>query len=250
MKWNGGGNMGTNGNLTDAVADSIIQLVIKNDLSPGDRLPTEFALAEKLGVGRSTVREAVRRLVSRNILEVRQGAGTFVSRKMGVPEDPLGLTFLSRNPKLAMELSDIRLMLEPEMAAMAARNAGEEQLVRLMERCRAVEESISAGGDYSEADIAFHNYIAECSGNSVLRNLIHIIVSGVRLAIITTEDVYRGLTGQEHRRIAEAIRRRDGNGARYAMIHHLNTSREHFVQQLSEDWRAPEKETNSWDDVL
>ena len=98
--------------LVDTVSDQIIQLILEQDMQPGDKLPTEMELSHRLGVGRSTLREAVRRLAVRNVLEVHQGSGTFVSRKKGVPEDPLGLTFIGDGPKVALELSDIRLMLE------------------------------------------------------------------------------------------------------------------------------------------
>ena len=79
--------------LPQIAAEDIIDLIKSNRLEPGDRLQNEYELAKLLNVGRSTVREAIRILVSRNILEVRQGAGTFVSYKNGIPEDPLGLAF-------------------------------------------------------------------------------------------------------------------------------------------------------------
>lgn len=76
--------------LVDNITDQIIQLILDRNMQPGDRLPTEVELTQHLGVGRSTVREAVRRLASRNILEVRQGSGTFVSGKRVSPRTPLG----------------------------------------------------------------------------------------------------------------------------------------------------------------
>lgn len=81
-------------------------------------------------MGRSTLREAIKRLVARNILTARQGAGTFVSEKNGVPEDPLGLTFMMEEgaENLALDLQDIRLMLEPETCAIVARGATPEQI--------------------------------------------------------------------------------------------------------------------------
>jgi len=218
--------MRSNGNLTGEVADRLIELIIENDLHPGDRLPNEYALAEHLGVGRSTIREAVRRLVSRNVLEVRQGAGTFVSDKYGVPEDPLGLTFMSNEPGLARDLQDIRMMLEPEICAMLAQRITKKQLEQLRKYNDECTRLIEAGQDYSEADARFHRYLAECSGNQVLRNLIPIITSAVLVVIVATGDEHRAVTVTEHRSIVEAIARRDAAGARCCMIAHLNTSRE------------------------
>ena len=77
----------------DLAVDQIIQVILDRDMKAGDKLPNEYDLARELGVGRSTVREAITRFVDSNIITARQGAGTFVSEKNGVPEDPLGLTF-------------------------------------------------------------------------------------------------------------------------------------------------------------
>ena len=81
--------------LTDRVADEIVRSIIGQKLKPGDKLPNEFELAKTLGVGRSTLREAIKTLVSRSVVEIRRGSGTFVSARSGVSEDPLGLEFLT-----------------------------------------------------------------------------------------------------------------------------------------------------------
>lgn len=97
----------------DLAVDQIIQVILDRNMKAGDKLPNEYDLARELGVGRSTLREAIKRLVARNILTARQGAGTFVSEKNGVPEDPLGLTFMMEEgaENLALDLQDIRLSL-------------------------------------------------------------------------------------------------------------------------------------------
>lgn len=223
--------------LVDSITDQIIQLILDRDMQPGDRLPTEVELTQELGVGRSTVREAVRRLASRNILEVRQGAGTFVSQKKGVPEDPFGLTFIGSGPKVALELSDVRLMLEPELAASAAIRATPEQIQELFDVCQRVEDSILAGAEYIDEDIAFHRCVAEISGNSVLQNIIPVISSSVHISVQETGDEFRSHTLEEHRRIVAAIARRDAIGARFAMATHLNTSRDCFAKKVFESNR-------------
>lgn len=219
--------------LVDTTADQIIDFILKQDLQPGVKLPTEAELTVLLGVGRSTVREAVRRLATRNILEVRQGSGIFVSKKKGVPEDPFGVTFLGDAVKSALELSDVRLMLEPELAGIAAVNATDEQMERLQQACAQVEELITSGENYREADIAFHHCIAECSGNHVLENIIPVISSSIGISIQQTEDVFRNRTVQEHRQIVEAVLRRDSIGARFCMAAHLNTSRDFLAHKAA-----------------
>ena len=105
--------------LTQTTAEKIVELIKERGLEPGERLPNEYMLAQSLAVGRGTVREAVRSLISHNILEVRQGAGTFVSYKNGIPEDPLGLVLEDLDERLLVEMLEVRLILEPEVAAMA-----------------------------------------------------------------------------------------------------------------------------------
>ena len=215
----------------DLAVDQIIQVILDRDMKAGDKLPYEYDLARELGVGRSTLREAIKRLVARNILTARQGAGTFVSEKNGVPEDPLGLTFMMEegSENLALDLQDIRLMLEPETCAIVARGATPEQIDQMQAYCDEATRLIEAEEDYSAADAKFHQYLAECSGNHVLPNLIPIIASAIGVVITVTNDEHRSQSGMEHQRIVDAIRRHDPEGAKYSMIAHLNTSRNSMV---------------------
>ena len=93
--------------LADQAADLIVNYIVDNNLEAGAKLPNEFELAKAIGVGRSTIREAVKILVSRNVLEIRRGAGTFVSEDQGVSDDPLGLAFVKDKEGLAMDLLSI-----------------------------------------------------------------------------------------------------------------------------------------------
>ncbi len=220
--------------LSDSAANGIIKFIIKNDMQPGDKLPTEYELAEMLGVGRSTLREASRTLSMRNILEIRQGSGTFVSEKRGVPEDPLGLTFMKNDARLSMELFDIRLILEPKAAEWAANRAAEEELEELEMCCAEVERRIDLEESYFDADEAFHSCIARCSGNRVLGNLIPIVVSSIYMTTVSTEDQFRQNTYKQHRRIFNAVQRKDPVGAAMAMSEHLNMNREFFAGKLTE----------------
>lgn len=221
--------------LTKVIADEIIQLIKDNHMEPGDRLKNEYELAQDLSVGRGTVREAIKILVSRNILEVRQGAGTFVSSKNGIPEDPLGLTFIKNDGSLMLDVLDVRLIIEPEIAAMAALNASPRQLERLIKQCDIVEKLIINDEEYQEADALFHQRIAECSANKVVNKLIPVINSSVELNITWTKDQYKKMTIIEHRAIVRAIERKDSNGAKYAMITHLNTSRKEVMGNKKEN---------------
>ena len=109
--------------LAEQVADYILNYIIDNNLEVGAKIPNEFELGKMINVSRTTIREAIKILVSRQILEIRRGAGTFVSERQGITDDPLGLTFVKDKTKLALDLVSVRLMLEPEIAMMAADHA-------------------------------------------------------------------------------------------------------------------------------
>ncbi len=223
-----------NKKLTKIVEEEIIEFIKKNHLEPGDKLKNEYELAELLEVGRGTIREAIKSLVSRNILEVRQGAGTFVSSGNGIPEDPLGLTMMEDDENLALDTLAVRLLLEPEIAAMTAHKITDEQLQELEEQCLLVEKLLMEGRDYKEEDARFHRKIGEFSGNRMIRNLVSVITSSVYLNVGGTKARFKEQTVVEHRSILDALKRRDGAGAKYAMIAHLNTSREGLLNRVGE----------------
>ena len=117
--------------LGEKTAQMLLEMIQKEGFGPGDKLPTEAELVESLGVGRNTVREALRILMSRNIVTIRQGSGTFISEKKGVVDDPLGFSMMEDRRRLTEDLIQVRLMLEPQLAALAAQNAAEEDLQKL-----------------------------------------------------------------------------------------------------------------------
>ena len=136
--------------LTDRVADEIVRSIIGQKLKPGDKLPNEFELAKTLGVGRSTLREAIKTLVSRSVVEIRRGSGTFVSARSGVSEDPLGLEFLTDKVQVATDLLELRFLVEPRLASLAASRCTPEELDDLMHLCDACEKKMLAGDDFSD----------------------------------------------------------------------------------------------------
>ncbi|WZL74226.1 FadR/GntR family transcriptional regulator [Clostridiaceae bacterium 35-E11] len=211
--------------LAEVVADSIKSYIIDNDLKVGDKIPNEMELSEALGVGRGTIREAVKILVSRNILGIRRGVGTFVSEKLGIVDDPLGLVFMKDKQSLAMDLLDVRLMLEPKIASLAAKNATNKQIEELRIQCNKVEAAINNGENHTQEDILFHKMIAGCSGNAVVGKLIPVIHSSVSVFANVTHRKLRNETIETHRQIMEAIAEHDIEGAELAMIMHLGYNR-------------------------
>ncbi|MVX64752.1 FCD domain-containing protein [Clostridium chromiireducens] len=207
--------------LGEQTSERIIQLIIENDWKAGDKLPNEYELADKLDVGRSTIREAIKALVSRNILEIRRGAGTFISEKGGVADDPLGLTFVKDKYKLALDLLEVRFMIEPSIASIAAVKATDEEIEKMSSLCDEIDELILKKQPYLEKDIEFHAAIAKSSKNLVVGNLIPIINSSITIFIDITNQKLRTETMETHREILNAIKNHDANGARDAMFLHL-----------------------------
>ena len=207
--------------LAEQAAEHIVNYIMERELETGDKLPNEFELAQSIGVGRSTIREAVKILVSRNVVEIRRGAGTFVSEQMGVTEDPLGLIFIRDKTGLAMDLLKVRLLLEPEIARLAAANASPEQAGELERQCRRVEDVIRAGENHMKEDLMFHKMIAALSGNAVVEKLVPVIHSSIAVFIDVTNGTLREETISTHREIVECIKAGDGEGAKCAMEMHL-----------------------------
>ena len=215
--------------LPERAADKIIDMIVENALKPGDRLPTELELLQYLNVGRSTVREAIKLLVSQNIIEVRRGSGTFVREQTGVMDDPLGFRFVQDKLKLGLDLCEIRIMIEPDMAALAAERATREDLEQLREACLKVEELILQGKDYAQWDIRFHTVLAQCTGNSVVHALVPIFTQAVPFFIDITRKGLLKQTIDSHRDILEAVCAGDGQSAAQAMLHHLENNRRNML---------------------
>lgn len=207
--------------LPERLSEQIIQLILKENLKQGDRLPKETVLVERLGAGRSSVREAMKLLQSRNIVRIRQGSGTYVATNPGVVDDPLGFTFIEDKQRLAQDLLEVRFMIEPQMAGMAAENATDAQIACIKELCDESQRLAEAGEDYSAADTAFHSAIAESCGNVVVPRLMAVLKSSVPLFIDVTGKKLVTETINTHRDIADAIAAHDSTAAHDAMYLHL-----------------------------
>lgn len=214
--------------LPEQVAERITQLIEEDAYRPGHKLPNEYVLAERLGVGRSTIREAVKILASRNVLEVRHGSGTFVSETIGMMEDPLGFRFIRDKRKLALALCEIRMMVEPPLAAAAAENAGDRE-IREMERLnQLVAEQFTAGIDHSDADMGLHKCIAEASGNIAAPGIVGILSTSIPLFVQVSGRSLREETLTTHGRVVAAISGHNARAAQKAMQEHIEHNRANF----------------------
>jgi len=211
--------------LVEDTAEGIVQLIIENEYNVGQKLPNEYELSKQLGVSRNTVREAIRALVSINVVEIRRGAGTFISQKKGIADDPLGLTFVKDKEQMYLDLIQVRFILEPSIASLAAQNATAEDIEKLGQLCDEVEKLLLAGRDPVKKDIEFHTQIAQCSKNMVVPTLIPIINAAITVFTNIHENKVVSRTIEHHREIFEAIKAHHCNDAQDAMVLHLSYNR-------------------------
>jgi GntR family transcriptional regulator, transcriptional repressor for pyruvate dehydrogenase complex len=222
--------------VTEEAIEKIRQRVASGVWGPGTRLPREADLAAQLGVGRSSLREAVRALALVRVLEVRQGDGTYVaSLEPNELFEPTRLATPLLHGSTVLQLFEVRRILEPEAAAMAALHADEAVFEQLRHE---LARMIAAGGDqdeFFEADAAFHDAIGRATGNDVLRSLLQSLMTGTLRARRwrgVADEAALQIAHQEHKRIYDAISTRNAEFARAAMVMHLAESvdwlREHL----------------------
>ncbi len=207
--------------LPQKIAEDIIAFILEENLKPGDKLPNETVLCQRLNVGRSSLREAMRALASRNIVTIRQGSGTYIASSTGVADDPLGLSFINNKKKLIHDLMEIRFLLEPSIAALAAIHADDTEIKKICKLCDDVEELLKAHKDHSDKDIELHTAIALSSKNIVVPRLVPVIFRSIPLLIESTGNTLCNETIESHREIADAIAAHDAVRAHDAMYLHL-----------------------------
>ena len=220
--------------LPEQAAEQISKLIVEQHLTCEDKLPSEFELAEMLGVGRGTVREGVKLLVARNVLEIRRGKGTYIAPNPGEIPDPLGFVYYPDQFRLAMDLLEVRAQVEPWVARMAAERATAEDLKNLREACRVVEQDIVAERDHSKNDVLFHVAIAECTHNLVVPKLIPIITYAITLFVSLTESRLKAQTLVDHREILDAVCGQDGDRAAKTMERHIQYNKAMLEELVAE----------------
>jgi len=211
--------------VTEDAIERIRELVASGKWGPGTRLPREADLAKQLGLSRNSLREAVRALSLARVLEVRQGDGTYVSslEPGELLEPTLSATDLIRG-RTVLELFEVRRMLEPEAAAMAASRADADVIAALRTELARMNDAGDRPDDLVEADAAFHDVIARAPGNSVLRALLRSLSSSTIRARLWHGIADRGaldLARDEHTRIYDAIAAGDPDVARAATLLHI-----------------------------
>jgi GntR family transcriptional repressor for pyruvate dehydrogenase complex len=215
--------------LYEKIVDQIESRILTGKLKLGDHLPSERELAEQFRVSRTAVREAVKTLAEKGLVQVRPGRGTFITN--GTSEamrHSLGRMLKIGQPEGARHLVEVREIFEPETAALAALRATDEQIAAMRDAVAMMDAALDDGETFIEADLDFHLALAEASQNSLIPALIDSIVDLLREQRMAIFRVAGGpQRGQyHHNRILEAVCRHDPQAAREAMRAHLRQVRD------------------------
>lgn len=223
----------------ERIVDDISKKYLNGDLSPGERLPTERELASQFNVSRTSVREALRKLEIKGMIEIKQGSGSFIKTKAShLLEEELTSQILKNEKKLIYEMLELRQALEVECAFLASRRATSEDLVRIRQ---SLEGMIQAKDDIElgiQADVSFHFNIVLASHNSIFLNLfqalsghMHDTIRVTRKQRLKDQDQSQGLI-QEHKEIYLAIAAGDAHQAKQLMEKHITKIRKDFTESL------------------
>lgn len=215
--------MNRNKRLSDRVADEILSMItIEKRFQPGDKLPNEIELSERLNVSRTTLREAIRILVTNNILEIKRGKGTYVKENIEV-KHMKSLSDLSNVKIDARDLYEIRLIFEPEAAYYATLRATDAELKRILDYGKQIEEKILNNEDRTEVEQKFHQSIAQATHNEFMDKLMPVIFQAINKGVILSQEneLVTKHTISDHRLIMEFMQARNAEGAKSAMKIHI-----------------------------
>ncbi|MFC1417993.1 FadR/GntR family transcriptional regulator [Streptacidiphilus cavernicola] len=210
--------------LTDEAIGKIKEMIISGRVRPGEKLPREADLAAELGLSRNSLREAVKALTLVNVLDVRQGDGTYAtSLAPSLLLEALSFIIDFHRDDTVLDFLEVRRILEPAATAMAAHRMSEPE----RENLRKVLEAVTADTPVEElvaADLEFHRQIALGAGNPVLASLVDNMSGPTSRARVWRGMTERGALARtlaEHRAIYDAIQARDADLARSCATIHV-----------------------------
>jgi len=221
----------------EQISQQINQMISEGILKPGDQLPSERDLAERFKVSRNSVRDALRTLEARGLLEIRQGGGTYVQAAHGA-ELYRAMTDLFAQKKLMTEaVLHLRQIIEPGVAYAAAQAASDADLKKLDGILERHEERAAHGDTGVEEDALFHHSIAQMAGNPLLLWILDLINDSFKDTRDTLLKYHGTATRHGHRRILAALQAHDPVAARQAMMDHL--------QEVMETYQVEEEKPHS-----
>lgn len=211
--------------LSLQVVNNIKEMIKNKRIHPGEKLPNEMELAKHFGVSRPTIREALKILASINVVEIVRGKGTFVKHLPGLINDPFGLDYVS-DENLPLSLYEVRKIIEPSCAKLAAERATEEEIKKLEEIVERMKEIISTHKIWVEAELEFHRIIAQSTQNPILQRIVPIIQETIIRSFQSAPptNYHHEKAFEEHIKILEAIKNREPELAYEAMQKHMENA--------------------------
>jgi GntR family transcriptional regulator, galactonate operon transcriptional repressor len=236
-------------NLFTHVVEHLGSQIVGGAFKPGETLPNEAELGRTLGASRSVVREAVKSLAAKGLLELRTRIGTRVLPPENwnlLDFDVLGWRYASM-PRMQFfrELFEIRGMIEPEAAALAAQRATESDLTEISLAYQDMERSERSSDGAIDADLRFHRAILAAGKNDLLLQMAALISAGLLVSFRISNqsfDVFMPL----HKRVMDSIRARDANGASRAMVQLLGETRAFLEKELAGSARKDQLLARTW----
>jgi GntR family transcriptional repressor for pyruvate dehydrogenase complex len=211
--------------LAQHVADQLERLIVQQHFEAGERLPAERELAERFGVSRTVIREAVRTVASKGLLDVRAGSGTLVRKPSSETVAASVALLLSMNGQTTpAKVVEVRRILEVEIAGLAAQRRTDDDLRRLESILQSADEKLDDPDNFIETDIAFHAALAQGTQNelfSVLLSSIANVMTEVRVVGLRVPGTPKRAL-RYHRDIFRAVERGDRDMARDAMNRHMD----------------------------
>lgn len=223
-----------NTKVYEQVIIQIKEMISKGILKKGDKLPSERELVDKLGVSRTSIREALRALEIIGLVESRQGEGNFIMDNFeNSLFEPLSVMFMLQKSS-TLEIHQVRVMIETETASLAAKNVTDEDIAILQELVDKLKNSKNEL-DRSISDKDFHYKIAKCSGNFLINNILRSVSSlmdafivNARMVIVNEEEA-REILVKQHEDILDALIDRNPEAAVAAMRAHLDCIKQHLI---------------------
>lgn len=209
----------------EAAVDQIKDQIEGGEWPAGTQLPSERELAEQLGIGRPSVREALRVLEVMGLIEIRPGQGSFVSERSPGAQQMQLLQSMLREDEYVVELLEVRELLETQIASLAAQSATEDDIECMEEILEQMKESVSDGGTGADENVEFHLALTRAVGNRVLFEVHQLLLKLSRDPVERFFQVPGRLTRslEGHREILDAIKERNPHKAQQAMLTHMRT---------------------------
>jgi GntR family transcriptional repressor for pyruvate dehydrogenase complex len=218
------------------VYKQLVSLITKGHLKPGEKLPSERAMALELGVSRQSIREAIYRATTAGLMEVRQGEGAFIiSSLKGNLRQPLSI-LLEEQAEKVFEFLEIRKVIEGWCAEKASEAARPADLKKMQEVLKKMEKAMPAESVWEKADLEFHSFIAAATHNvlamHVMEGLKDSFQTYFRVKKYSTKPERKDVLLGQHRRILEAIRQKDPKKARKKIMEHLDYVKKMITEDI------------------